>query len=265
MQPMTEHIWDDEPPFEIINPEGQSPVVILCEHASHRIPAGYDDLGLKSSDRFSHASWDPGALDLAKRLSHLLDAPLVASTVSRLVYDCNRPPDSPGAMPAISEVVKVPGNVGLSDAERNERVRNIYEPFCSAVSQVLDARGSDCVVVTVHSFTPIYFGEQRIVELGLLHDDDVRLTEMMMKHADILPHRKVKRNAPYDASDGVTHSLKIHAQSRGLANVMLEVRNDLLKDEQSIATIANDILKLLAPAITSLASKETTDEDTVKL
>ncbi len=126
-----------EKAVETLNPKGKGPVVILCEHASNHIPERYGDLGLSAQDRLSHAAWDPGAREISLRLSKALDAPVVASCVSRLVYDCNRPPNSPDAMRDQSEQIDIPGNRNLSVADRAERVNTVYQPFCDAVDQVL--------------------------------------------------------------------------------------------------------------------------------
>ena len=83
-----------------LGPKGPAPVLILCEHASNAFPAEFGTLGLDDDARRSHAAWDPGALDIARRLSDAWAAPLVHSNVSRLIYDCNRPPEAPDAMPA---------------------------------------------------------------------------------------------------------------------------------------------------------------------
>ncbi|MEM9631213.1 MAG: N-formylglutamate amidohydrolase [Pseudomonadota bacterium] len=242
---------------EILNAEGKGRVVILCEHASSHFPPQYDNLGLSAADSVSHAAWDPGARDLSLFLSRALDAPVVASCVSRLVYDCNRPPEAPGAMTEKSELIEVPGNRGLSAEERQERIRTVYEPFCDAAGKVLDRHGPDTVVVTVHSFTPIYFGKPRTVEIGLLHDSDSRLVDEMLDHAGSLPHRRVARNEPYGPEDGVTHSLQIHALSRSLANVMIEVRNDLLRAPEDIDEIGQELLSLLLPALEKITNGET--------
>lgn len=237
------------PAFQVHNPDGASPIVLLCEHASNLIPADYDGLGLSEADSESHAAWDPGALDLSMHLSRALDAPLIAGGVSRLVYDCNRPPEAAGAMPEISEIIEVPGNHDLGASQRNDRTESVYRPFCGAVSDVLDARGPETMVVTIHSFTPVFYGKHRAVELGILHDKDTRLADAMLAQKDQLPHRLIARNDPYGPEDGVTHSLCIHALSRGLANVMIEVRNDLLLTSQDIAGMAGEILTLLKPAL----------------
>lgn len=218
----------ERPAAEVINPEGRSPVVLVCEHASNAIPEALAGLGLDSDARQSHVAWDLGALDLARMLSLRMDAPLVISTVSRLVYDCNRPPHAPGAMPQKSELIEVPGNRSLTGAQRQQRIAEVYEPFCALLKNVLDQNTARTpALVTVHSFTPVYFGEQRTVELGLLHDRDDRLARSMLNGSDVTGLR-TELNAPYSALDGVMHTLTEHALQRGWLNVMLEVRNDLL-------------------------------------
>lgn len=243
-------------PVEILNQTGQGRVVLLCEHASHRIPPEFCGLGLSDADRLSHAAWDPGARNLTLELSKALDAPVVASTVSRLVYDCNRPPEAASAIPEKSELIAVPGNVGLTQAQRDARKVVAYDPFCAAVSKVVNQRRADTVIVTVHSFTPVYFGTPRTVELGLLHDEDSRLVDAMLNYVERIPHRRTERNEPYGPADGVTHSLRLHALSRGLPNVMIEVRNDLLRANEQITAMAKEILALLQPALNDITIKE---------
>lgn len=243
---------DGDAAVEVLNPNGAGPAVLLCEHASAHIPAAYRGLGLSPAERQSHAVWDPGARALAHRLSALLDAPLIAGAVSRLVFDCNRPPEAPSAMAERSERIDVPGNRNLSDAERARRIETVYRPFCAAVGAVLaarKARGQATALVTVHSFAPVYFGKPRAVEFGILHDSDARLADAMLARAGRLGARRIERNRPYGPEDGVTHSLKIHGIANGLENVMIEVRSDLLTSADQQAGIAGELLALLTPAL----------------
>jgi predicted N-formylglutamate amidohydrolase len=244
-----------EQPVEILNPNGQGNVLILCEHASNHIPDRYCGLGLGPDEQQGHIAWDPGALAISKILSSALDAPLVASKISRLVYDCNRPPAAASAIPAKSEIFEIPGNVGLSPTARQERVTTAYQPFLDSVAAVLAprlAKNHPTAVVTIHSFTPIYFGKPRAVEIGLLHDKDRRLADAMLANQQLLQFRRLERNQPYGPEDGVTHSLQIHAIDHGLANVMIEVRNDLLKTDAAVAVVAEELLTLLIPALADL-------------
>ncbi|MFV2092258.1 MAG: N-formylglutamate amidohydrolase [Hyphomicrobiales bacterium] len=237
---------------EVLNPLGDGPVVLVCEHASARIPDHLGALGLNDAARQSHAAWDPGALAVAQLLSEALNAPLVAARVSRLVYDCNRPPDLPSAMPVRSELIEVPGNVGLGAAAREERIKAVYHPFCAAVDAVLSARlerGQSTAIVTVHSFTPVYFGVKREGEIGVLHDTDSRLSDAILSRAGIIAPRIMRRNEPYGPMDDVTHSLRIYGVANGLNNVMIEIRNDLLKSPDGCARLARELLLLLQPAL----------------
>lgn len=244
---------------EWINPQGEGPALVVCEHASHAIPPELGDLGLKPEDRYSHAVWDPGAHGVAKRLAQALDAPMIACRVSRLVYDCNRPPEAKDAIPAQSELIEVPGNAGLSQVQRDARCQSVYRPFCEAVQGTIAARkqqGLATALITVHSFTPTYFGKHRAVEIGILHDEDSRMADAMLSAAAMLPHRRVERNQPYGPTDGVTHSLRIHGVAQGIANVMIEVRNDLITNENEEAVMAGDLLELLRPVWPNLTSRE---------
>ena len=248
--------FTDSDVAETLNADGQGAVVLLCEHASNFIPEKYGDLGLSQEERDSHIAWDPGARAVALALSRELDGPLVAGRISRLVYDCNRPPTDPSAMAARSENTEVPGNADLTEVERRERVETVYHPFCEAVTRLLNARaarGLKSILVTIHSFTPVYRGQPRAVEIGVLHDDDSQLADAMLDHVGALPHRVIYRNAPYGPQDGVTHSLRIHAQTRGLLNVMLEIRNDLIQSSNTQSQLADEVLALLQPALSTLA------------
>lgn len=243
------------PSVEIGNRAGNGPAVILCEHASYDIPARYEGLGLDPQHRRSHAVWDPGARAVAVKLSDALDAPLVASRISRLVYDCNRPPEAASAMPERSEIIDVPGNYNLTQTQRMARVDAIYRPFCQAVTSVLMdrmARNISTVLITIHSFTPYYHGQTRTVEIGILHDADTRMADAILEQSHRLIHRKIRRNAPYGPQNGVTHSLKLHGIGNDLVNVMIEIRNDLLATPDDEDAMAEELLRLIRPALATL-------------
>lgn len=241
-----------DPVVEIIGADARGAALILCEHAAHDIPARYAGLGLSAETAVSHAAWDPGARDLALDLARRLNATAIAARVSRLVYDCNRPPEAESAMPQKSELIEVPGNAELTDAQRAERIETVYRPFCAAVSGVIAARqqrGQPTAIITVHSFTPVYYGETRATEIGILHDTDTALADAILAHAKKAPPRIIHRNQPYGPEHGVTHSLQIHGLAHGLPNVMVEVRNDLLTTPGNIADIAKELTAMIAPAL----------------
>lgn len=222
-------------------------IILVCEHASNAIPAEWGDLGLTDAQRLAHIAWDPGALDLARGLSRRLDAALIHAPVSRLIYDCNRAPDMPGAMPARSEVHDIPGNAALSFEERLHRTRAVYLPFHDALHGLVMRRvalGLRPVIITVHSFTPVYFGKLRRVEFGIIHDADPTLAQAIhraAKYTDLV----AEVNQPYSAADDVTHTLRVIATPYGLPNAMLELRNDLI----ATAKAADAMAETLAPVL----------------
>ena len=231
------------------NASGRSPVLLVCEHASFRLPASLGTLGLSPEAGTAHIAWDPGALAIARKLSSRFDAALVFQNFSRLVYDCNRPPESPDAMPVVSEVFEIPGNRSMSPAERQARIDEIYRPWQRTLAETLASRkaeGRETVVVTMHTFTPVYKGVPRSVEIGILHDRDARMADAMLAAAMRQHRYRVERNAPYGPADGVTHTLVEHGLANGLQNVMIEVRNDLVKEEagqEAVAAFLADLIR----------------------
>ncbi|MGP4843931.1 N-formylglutamate amidohydrolase [Marinobacter sp. 1Y8] len=210
-------------------------LVLICEHASHHIPGAFNALGLTNEQLLSHIAWDPGALGVAQQLAGLSGATLVDCKVSRLVYDCNRPPEAPDAMPEQSEVHSIPGNRNLSENERQSRIKHYYRPFEQRVATAISeatASGLPVVIVTIHSFTPVYRGNQRSTQIGILHDSDTRLADSLLRTADRHTPLSVHRNQPYSPTDGVTHTLLRHGIENALMNVMIEIRNDLIASEQ---------------------------------
>src|SRR5665213_1772479 len=147
------------PPAMTINADGTSPFVLVCDHASNRIPEEYGDLGLSAIERLRHIAWDPGALAVSLALVDLLDAPLIHSTISRLVIDCNRTYGAPGLIAEVSETTEVPGNRQLGDNERGRRIADFHVPYHQAIENILNRRAAqrqDTLLIAVHSFTPVY-------------------------------------------------------------------------------------------------------------
>jgi predicted N-formylglutamate amidohydrolase len=222
---------EDEPAIRV-NDGGRSSYVLICEHASNRIPKSLATLGLGEAELKAHIAWDIGAERVARLLSRLIDAPLVLQRYSRLVYDCNRPPDSPDSMPEMSELTSIPGNRHLTPEQKLARTREIYRPFHAGVADLLDRRATAGIrskVVSIHSFTRVYKGKDRRVEIGILHDRDTSLSAKLIKS---FPNFDARLNEPYGPKDGVLHTLNLHAAPRGLAHAMIEIRNDLISTER---------------------------------
>ncbi|KKX29584.1 N-formylglutamate amidohydrolase [Rhizobium sp. LC145] len=242
----------DGDPVAVENADGRGEVLLVCEHASRRLPERYGDLGLSQEALASHIAWDPGALAVSRLMSRSLDATLIHQRFSRLIYDCNRPPESPAAMRDVSEIFRIPGNENLTEAERSLRTTSLYLPFHGRIREEIAARrarGRPTVLVTVHSFTPVYFGKLREVEIGILHEKDSRLADRMLAAAADTRLYHVACNEPYGPADGVTHTLEVHAMPAGLLNVMIEIRNDLIADETGQGVVADFLTGLLRESL----------------
>ena len=236
------------PAVEVANPDAEGAAVLVCEHASPFVPPSVA-LGLAAADALSHAAWDPGAALVARRMAARLGAPLVMGTLSRLVFDCNRPPEAPDAIVARSELIDVPGNRNLAPEARAARARAVHAPFHETLGRVL-ARRPAAALVTVHSFTPVYAGRVRAVELGLLHDADARMARALLPGARA--RWAAALNEPYSAADGVTHTLRLHGLGR--PSVMIEIRNDLLADPAAAQEVGDVLAGLVAAALAELGA-----------
>lgn len=244
---------------ELHDAESAGPFLFVCEHASNAFPEAFGTLGLDAAARGAHIAWDPGALGVARALARRLGSPLVAARVSRLVYDCNRPPDALAAMPARSEVYDIPGNHDLDSAARLARTEAVYLPFQAALSGQLArmlARGLRPVLVTVHSFTPVWFGVPRAVEFGIIHDADASFAQALLAAAGQGLLLRTELNQPYSAADGVAHTLRLHATPHGLHHAMLEIRNDLIADGAAQQAMADRLAPMLQAALSRTPAQQ---------
>ncbi len=236
----------------VSNARGRSPFVIVCDHASNRIPEKYGDLGLTGTERLSHIAWDPGALAVSRQLSELLDAPLVQSTVSRIVIDCNRDLDAPDLIWTLSETTRIAANENLEAAERQYRIDHFHRPYHASIETLLEARrhaGQETVLVCMHSFTPVYHGVARPWPIGLIHGVDPTYTRALFESltADE-PGLNVGWNEPYAALNGVTLTLEKHGDQRGLDATMIEIRNDEILEPAGVTLWSTRLANCLETA-----------------
>jgi predicted N-formylglutamate amidohydrolase len=240
----------------IVNENGASPIVLVCEHASNLIPLKMHNLGLGDEDLKRHIAYDIGAEATARIISKLLNAPLILQRYSRLIYDCNRPPESESAMPEVSEVTPIPGNKNLDEIQKRARIRQIYRPFQNTIADFLDGRavqGKRAIPVSIHSFTKLYKGKERSVELGLLFDRDAHLANNLIRS---FPGFNAQLNEPYGPKDGVMHLMNLHAAPRGLHHLMIEIRNDLIESERGQQQWAQRLSIPLQQAAAKLGDKK---------
>jgi predicted N-formylglutamate amidohydrolase len=240
---------EDVPPVFEENAGSRSPFLLTSDHYGRIIPRALGDLGLPSSELTRHIAWDIGIAGVAEALSKHLDAHLIAQRYSRLVIDCNRPPQAASSIPRISEATVIPGNEGLSEQAAAARRRLIFEPYHRRIAEVIEQRlrdGVATVLVSLHSFTPVYAGIARPWHIGTLYHRDTKLAPLLLKLLRREKDLVVGDNEPYAVSDDTDYTIPVHGEARGLMNTGIEIRQDLIADPAGQKQWADRLARILA-------------------
>lgn len=247
----------DPPVFEVLRPLASSPFLLTGDHAGNVLPRALGDLGLGAHDRARHIAWDLGIAELARHLSHALDAFAILHTYSRLAIDVNRPPGTPQSIVTESEGTPIPGNLGLSSDAARARADALFFPYHERIRAELDRRvaaAQPAVLVALHSFTPIYHGHVRRWHAGVLHGRDARLALPLFALLRAEPELCVGLNEPYAVDDETDYAVRVHGEQRGIHHVELEIRNDLIADARGVATWSERLARLLRVAYATLST-----------
>lgn len=245
---------EDADAYSVLAPGGRSCFVLVCDHASRRLPARYGNLGLDPAELHRHIAWDIGAADVTRALSAELDAPAVLSGYSRLLVDCNRAPADPSRHPALSDGTRIPGNLRLDPAEEAARDRRYAEPYHRAIERTIAAAesrlGHPPAVVSVHSFTPTFQGSDRPWHVGILwNEEDGRLPlpvlELLRADGDLC----VGDNQPYSARQPEGLTMRRHAELPGLPHILFELRQDLIDTPDGATAWAHRLALVLQRAL----------------
>jgi len=227
------------PPFTLHREQGKSDVVLVCEHASGFIPPELNRLGLSEAAAKEHIAWDIGALKLALALCECLDAPLLAAEYSRLLI--------PDSIPAHSEIYAIPGNQKLSGQTRRYRQDCLYHPFQQQLARLIEQRragGHKVRLVAVHSFTPVYKGNARPWPIGILFGHAETYAKRLINGLREHP-LNIGINQPYQITDDGDMTIPVHGDAQNIEAILLELRNDGLRNEQDIQTWAKRLSPLL--------------------
>jgi len=246
---------EDAAPVVEHNPRGHSPFLLTSDHFGRAIPKRLGDLGLPSSELTRHIASDIGIAGVARALSAHLDAHLIAQAYSRLVIDCNRPFTSSSSIPRMSEATTVPGNEGLTREAVAARRREVFEPYHLYITEVIDRRlaeGMPTVLVSLHSFTPIYAGIKRPWHVGTLYQSDTRLPPLLLKGLRAQADLVVGDNEPYAVSNETDYTIPVHGEARGLMNTGIEIRQDLISDQAGEAEWAERLATIFGEIETEL-------------
>jgi predicted N-formylglutamate amidohydrolase len=236
-------------PLERIDGSVASGMLLLCDHASNIVPADLADLGLPRDQFERHIAYDIGAAAVTRSLARRLGAPAILTRFSRLVIDPNRGRDDPTLVMQLSDGAVVPGNAGLTEDEIQRRIERFYDPYDVAIAQAIQRgleAGHPPVIVTVHSFTPNWRGWPRPWHVGILWDADERFARPLLNGLMAEAGLVVGDNEPYDgalAGDTIDR----HATHRGLANALIEIRQDLIASDDGAEEWTGRFARLLEP------------------
>lgn len=233
--------------YSVIAGAADAGLVIVCDHARNAFPPGYGTLGLPAAQLRRHIAYDIGAEAITRQLSAHLGVPALLTHYSRLLIDPNRGTDDPTLVMRLSDGAIVPGNRDLTPAERQRRIELYYRPYHRAISDVLDAcvaTGIAPAILSIHSFTESWKTVLRPWHVGILWDRDPRLAtpllEALYGEGDLI----VGDNQPYHGGlEGDT--MWQHGTSRGLAHALVEVRQDLIRDEAGQAAWSKRLARVM--------------------
>ncbi|MCK1547137.1 N-formylglutamate amidohydrolase [Bradyrhizobium sp. 147] len=239
----------DIAPVHEVNAAGQSPFLLTADHYGRVLPRTLGNLGVAENELVRHIAWDIGIAGVAERLAKMLDVHLIAQRYSRLVIDCNRPPAAVSSIPVISEATAIPRNEGISEWEREARRREIFAPYHHRIDAAINRRLRDkrpTVLVSLHSFTPVYAGVARPWHVGALYNRDTVLPQLLLKHLRAESDLVVGDNEPYAVNDLTDYTIPVHGEARGLVNTGIEIRQDLIADQSGQQQWAERLARILA-------------------
>lgn len=249
----------DAGPFETVSagsgPDALRGVLLVCDHASNRVPPFVGDLGLPAADMARHIAYDVGARGVTLGLAARLGSAAVLSRFSRLAIDPNRGEDDPTLVMRLADGSIVPGNRHIGPEDIAERVARLHRPYHAAVSAAIDrieADGQEPALVSVHSFTPQFRGRQwRPWHIGLLWDRDDRLVRPMFESLSREQGLVVGDNEPY-SGQLAGDCMWTHGTRRGIAHLLIEIRNDLIGTASEQAAWAERLAPHVRAAVAGL-------------
>ena len=225
-------------------------LLIVADHASNYIPKKYNNLGLKKKDVVTHKAYDPGVKELAINLSNKLNSQLVLGQYSRLLIDCNRDEDDPTLISAISDRKLILGNIKITKQEKNYRINKMYRPYHEKIKKKIIENKIN-MIISLHSFNPIFKGKKRFLKYGILSNQDRRLSDLILN--ELKKGKKiVGDNEPYKGSL-IGDTLYKHALKRGIHHSLIEIRNDLLSNVKKIDQVSNLMYRVINKSIKSLS------------
>lgn len=246
---------DRLPAFTTRHLDGDRRFLVICDHARNCIPPQFDNLGLPAAQLDTHIAYDPGALQVAEIIADTLGCPLIASQFSRLLIDPNRGLDDPTLVMKLSDGAVIPGNRHVDrDAGMRalqQRIDTYYAPYHAAIAAAIEAALAENIapiILSVHSFTPVWRGTPRPWQAAILWDKDDRLPALMKRYMAAQPDIIFGDNEPYCGQ--LKHDcLYRHATQNGLPHGLIELRQDEIAHPEGQAHWAAHMCAILNQAV----------------
>ncbi len=243
-------VAEDSPPFETINnSRSDSPVLILCDHASNYVPLALKGLGIHAQYLHQHIAYDIGAAGVSRTMASNMGVMAVLGGFSRLVLDPNRFLTAHDSIPSISDGVVIPANESLTATDRMLRVEELFIPYHMAINGAIThllRHFSMPLILSVHSYTPIFQGFERPWEIGVLWEGDDGVASLLINYLRENTDYHVGENEPYHACNPLGYTVKTHAESKHFPHALIEIRQDLIADIQGQMKFAGILAGALA-------------------
>ena len=240
-------------PVEKIEGDLTKGLVILCDHASNNVPKEYDSLGLTTKELSRHIGYDIGVAEVTRALARNLSVPAILTNYSRLLIDPNRGEDDLTLVMQISDGIVIPKNINVSPDEVAKRIRKYYRPYHDAISSAIEQFRNlaiSPVLFSIHSFTPIWRGQERPWHAGVLWDNDPRFAIPLLDNLSKEGNLIVGDNEPY--SGALKHdTMYKHGTENGLAHALLEIRQDLISEQSGVNIWVDRLVAILTKILSN--------------
>jgi len=248
--PISRPMGAEDDPVERIEGNFAAGVLFVCDHATNALPEAYGTLGLTKQQLDRHIAYDIGAAWITRHLAGIFESPAILSRFSRLLIDPNRGTDDPTLVMRLSDGDIIPGNARIDTEEIQYRRAQFWQPYRAAITTTIEAmlnHGTPPAVVSIHTFTPSWKTRPRPWDVGILWDSDPRFAKPLMvalRQAGF----HVGDNEPYDgALRGDT--LDEEVTRRGLAGLLIEMRQDLVGTKPEADALAERLAHVLRPIL----------------
>ncbi len=221
-------------------------ILFIADHASNYIPSSLKDLGLKKNLLNSHIAYDLGVKELCINLANILKSKYIIGEYSRLIIDLNRDKSDPTLIPEIVDRTVIKKNIILNENDKKKRISNIYNRYHQKIKTTIK-HDNITILISLHSFNPIFKNKKRNIHFGILSNQDRRLSDYIITE---MKQRKLKigDNEPYKGNL-IGDTMHKHGLKNNLHHTLIEIRNDLLSSPTKIQKVSKLLKEVISNSI----------------